>query len=199
MSLAARSDRTANPCTVCNGQPKDDLTGLLPRGAFMAAMAEALRRPAAGICLLLVDLDRFKAVNDSLGHPVGDALLRAAAARIGRAVRAGDVVGRLGGDEFAVLLAAPVDGQTARRLGARLVKQLSRPYLVGELVAQIGASIGAALVGPMGQDADTLLAQADLALYAAKAAGRGCAKLFGPAASTGPRAGCRRWLHPAAR
>ena len=181
MSLAARSDRTANPCTVCNGQPKDDLTGLLPRGAFMAAMAEALRRPAAGICLLLVDLDRFKAVNDSLGHPVGDALLRAAAARIGRAVRAGDVVGRLGGDEFAVLLAAPVDGQTARRLGARLVKQLSRPYLVGGLVAQIGASIGTALVGPMGQDADALLAQADLALYAAKAAGRGCAKLFGPA------------------
>lgn len=181
MSLAARSDRTANPCTVCNGQPKDDLTGLLPRGAFMAAMAEALRRPGAGICLLLVDLDRFKAVNDSLGHPVGDALLRAAAARIGRAVRAGDVVGRLGGDEFAVLLAAPVDGQTARRLGARLVKQLSRPYLVGGLVAQIGASIGTALVGPMGQDADALLAQADLALYAAKAAGRGCAKLFGPA------------------
>lgn len=181
MSLAARSDPTASPCMVCNGQPKDDLTGLLPRGAFMTAMAEALRRPGAGICLLLIDLDRFKAVNDSLGHPVGDALLRAAATRIGRAVRAGDVVSRLGGDEFAVLLAAPVDGRAARRLGARLVKQLSRPYLVGGLVAHIGASIGAALVGPMGQDADGLLAQADLALYAAKAAGRGCAKLFGPA------------------
>ncbi|MBC7431029.1 MAG: EAL domain-containing protein [Rubritepida sp.] len=181
MSLAARSDPTASPCTVCNGQPRDDLTGLLPRGAFMAAMAEALRRPGAGICLLLLDLDRFKAVNDSLGHPVGDALLRAAAARIGRAVRAGDVVGRLGGDEFAVLLAAPVDGRAARRLGARLVKQLSRPYLMGGQVAHIGVSIGAALVGPIGQDADGLLAQADLALYAAKAAGRGCAKLFGPA------------------
>ena len=147
----------------------------------MAGMEEGLRQAGPGVCLVLLDLDRFKAVNDQFGHPVGDALLRAAAARITHAVREGDLVGRLGGDEFAVLLAAPIGARSARRLGARLVEQLSRPYLVEGQVAHVGASVGAAVAGPMGQAASTLMAQADLALYAAKAAGRGCVRLFGPA------------------
>lgn len=180
MSLAARSAPTV-PCSQCARQPKDDLTGLLPRGVFMVALAEALRRPGPGAWLLMLDLDRFKAVNDSFGHPVGDALLQAAAARIVRAVRAGDLVGRLGGDEFALLLASPIDARAARRLGARLIEQVSRPYLLEGRIAHIGASVGAALAGPVGQSAEALLASADLALYAAKAAGRGCARIFGPA------------------
>lgn len=184
MSLTARNARPPRAALTCRcggWQPKDDLTGLLPRGAFMAELEDALRRTGPGACLMMLDLDRFKAVNDSFGHPVGDALLRAVAARITHAVRAGDVVGRLGGDEFAVLLAPPVEGRSARRLGARLIEQLSRPYLVQGQVVHIGASIGAALAGAVGQDAQALLGQADLALYAAKSAGRGCVKLFGPA------------------
>jgi len=187
MSVAARSDPACPGMTCRCGarQPRDELTDLLPRGAFLAVLEEALRRPGPGACLMLLDLDRFKAVNDSLGHPAGDAVLRAAASRIRQAVRSGDVVGRLGGDEFAVLLAAPMDGRAARRLGARLVEQLGRPYPLRGQVAHIGASVGAALAGPVGQGAEAgaeaLMAQADLALYAAKAAGRGCTRVFGPA------------------
>ena len=181
MSLTARTGRAASRCARCAWEPKDDLTGLLPRGAFMAAMEAALRQTGPGFCLLMLDLDRFKAVNDQLGHAAGDALLRHVAARLTRAVRGGDVVGRLGGDEFALLLAAPMDGRSARRMGQRLVEHLSKPYLVEGHVAHVGASVGAVLAGPMGQAADALLAQADMALYAAKAAGRGCVRLYGPA------------------
>lgn len=177
MHAAARSQRAEMRCSGCTSQPTDDLTGLLPRGAFM----QALSLSGPGVCLLMLDLDRFKAVNDQLGHAAGDALLRHAAARLAGAVRAGDLVARLGGDEFALLLAAPIDARAARRLARRLVDLLSQPYAIDGRLAHVGASVGAALAGEEGQAADALLAQADMALYAAKAAGRGCARLFGQA------------------
>ena len=135
----------------------------------------------AGPALLLLDLDRFKLVNDSLGHPAGDALLQAAARRLRAAVRRGDLCARLGGDEFAVVLAAPARREEAEALGARLVELLSRPYLVDGQVALVGASIGIALAPEDASDLDGLIASADLALYAAKGAGRGTVRRFEPA------------------
>jgi diguanylate cyclase (GGDEF)-like protein len=122
----------------------DGLTGLSDRLWFRERVAAMLEMPnrTDQIAVLMIDLDRFKAVNDSHGHPVGDALLQTVARRLRSAVRDGDVVSRLGGDEFAV--AMPV-GTAAEALGLRLVDLLSRPYLIDGHVAVIGASVGIAL------------------------------------------------------
>ena len=171
------------PCPVClrdHGQPVDALTGLADRRGFRAGLAEMLDGTprAAGPALLMVDLDRFKPVNDLLGHPAGDALLQTAARRLKASVRAGDLCARLGGDEFAVLLAPPASAEQAAALGARLVEMLSRPYLIDGQVALIGASVGIALAPEDATGADALISCADLALYAAKGAGRGTTRRF---------------------
>ena len=123
----------------------------------------------------MIDLDRFKAVNDSHGHPVGDALLQVVAQRLRSAVRDGDMVSWLGGDEFAVALPAAM---AAEALGARLVDLLSRPYLVEGHVAIIGASIGIAIGPRDGADSAALVRAADLALYQAKEDGRQVVRVF---------------------
>ncbi len=162
------------------GMPKeriDSLTGLSDRQWFRERLAALLQiqDPADDVAVLMIDLDRFKAINDSHGHPVGDALLQVVAQRLRSAVRKGDVVSRLGGDEFAVAL--PV-AAAAEGLGARLVDLLSRPYLIEGHVAIIGASIGIA-VGPRdGADAAALVRAADLALYQAKEDGRQMVRVF---------------------
>lgn len=156
----------------------DPLTGLANRRWFQERLGEMLRGPRAGAAVLLLDLDRFKAVNDSLGHPAGDALLQIVARRLRSALRDEDMVARLGGDEFAVVLAQAAG---AEALAARLIDLLSRPYLVDGRAANIGASIGIA-VGPRdGADPAELVRRADLALYEAKASGRGTARVFHPA------------------
>ncbi len=155
----------------------DHLTGLTDRRGFMDALAAALAPPHEAPPLLLLDLDRFKAVNDVHGHPVGDALLVTAAGRIRSAVRRGDVVARLGGDEFAVLLGAGTTDAEAMRIADRLVDLLGRPFLLEGRVVQIGSSVGLSSAAP-GIDAAALIKQADLALYAAKARGRGRAARF---------------------
>jgi len=161
----------------------DPLTGLAGRvGLEMrlgAAFASAPVDGPAG-ALLLLDLDRFKAVNDTLGHPVGDALLRAVARRIRNAVRAGDLAARLGGDEFAVVLAPGTGAEEAGRVAARLVELLGRAFLVEGHSAHVGASLGICLLGPDAGCAAEALRHADLALYAAKAAGRGTFRFFAP-------------------
>ncbi len=157
----------------------DTLTGLPNRTTFQKAVETALSRPDAPRALLLVDLDGFKTVNDTRGHRAGDELLRMVAARLAEACSAPDVVlARLGGDEFAVLL-PDNDRSHAESLAAAVVASLSAPYtLDGDRQVRIGASIGIALASLHGQDGETLMLHADMALYAAKAAGRGAARVF---------------------
>ena len=147
----------------------DGLTGLPNRLALDTEIGRALAgadgSPRA-LALLLIDLDRFKDVNDVLGHASGDALLCEVAERLRRHVRDGDVVARLGGDEFAVLLR---DGRAAQAttLAQRLVATVGRPYALERQTVVVGASIGIALAGD-GSDAASLLREADIAMYAAK-------------------------------
>jgi diguanylate cyclase (GGDEF)-like protein len=133
------------------------------------AAARDAGRPMA---LLIMDLDRFKEVNDTLGHHAGDALLREVAARLRVARRAGDTVARLGGDEFAILLPNATEN-AARARATRLLADLAQPFIVEERVLEIGASIGIALYPEHGADAETLLRHADVALYVAKRENRG--------------------------
>ena len=158
----------------------DTLTEVANRHAFretLTARLEAMR-PDEGLALLWIDLDRFKEVNDTLGHPVGDALLKAFAGRVRECVRSGDLVARLGGDEFAVLQQGCNRAQDAERLAHRLLEVASLPYLVCGQRIEIGASIGVALAPAHGADPDELLKSADIALYRAKTEGRGRLVVF---------------------
>ena len=167
---------TANP-----GKPDmsltDPLTGLGNRRAFQAAIAGLMIEPGISAALLMLDLDRFKQINDTLGHPIGDAVLRLVGQRLRACLRTEDVVARLGGDEFAVLLP---QADQADLLAERLIDLLSRPYLVEGHLVNIGVSIGIALAPADADDPETLLRHADLALYAAKAAGRRRHRFFKP-------------------
>ncbi len=155
----------------------DSLTGLSDRQWFRERLATLLDGPdnTDRVAVLMIDLDRFKAVNDSHGHPVGDALLQVVGQRLRSATREGDVVSRLGGDEFAVALQTPA---AAEALGLRLVDLLSRPYLVEGHIAIVGASIGVAIGPRDGADPAALVRAADLALYQAKEDGRQTMRVF---------------------
>jgi diguanylate cyclase (GGDEF)-like protein len=157
----------------------DALTGLANRRQFNEQLDSAVRDAAgrAQLSLLVIDLDGFSAVNDSLGHPVGDALLCLVAQRLRREVREGDLLARLGGDAFAVLAH---DSEYAGPLAARVTDILSRPFLVEGSIVSTGASIGIAGFPGHAATADDLVRNADLALYAAKAAGRGTWRTFLP-------------------
>jgi diguanylate cyclase (GGDEF)-like protein len=155
----------------------DTLTALANRRAFVARLNKAFaarERGAKPFALLYFDLDHFKDVNDTLGHPVGDALLRQVADRVQGAVRNGDLVARFGGDEFAVLQTDVSDPTDAGALAAKICEIIAVPYLIEGNNVHITASIGISLstlnvVGP-----DAMLIQADLALYRAKEDGRNC-------------------------
>ena len=158
----------------------DALTGLANRVQFRERLTE-LQAPADDddcTAVLLVDLDRFKSVNDTLGHPVGDQLLRATAQRLKACVRHGDLVARLGGDEFAIVQVGAAQPAAARSLAERLVHDLAVPFEVDDHQVLVGASVGVALSKDDGSDPDELLKKADLALYDAKAAGRGTHSFF---------------------
>ena len=154
---------------------RDPLTGLADRAWFLDRLATMLDDGAPSVAVLMIDLDRFKAVNDTLGHPVGDALLQLVAKRLCGTLREADIVCRYAGDEFAVAIphvSNPVS------VGNRLVSVLSRPYLIEGATACIGASIGVALAPDHGNDVAKLIRSADIALYAAKADGRGITRVF---------------------
>jgi diguanylate cyclase (GGDEF)-like protein len=162
---------------------RDGLTGLASRGELderLKAFLAAVQREGGQAALVCLDLDRFKAVNDTLGHPVGDALLKMVAQRLRSAVREGDVVARLGGDEFAILQIGGEQPQAADALARRLVDLIGRTYVAQGHMLNIGTSVGIALVPEDGLSADTLLRNADLALYRAKADGRGTFRFFKP-------------------
>ena len=162
----------------------DSLTGLSNRAVFRDRLDHALAgsiRHERSLAVLLLDLDGFKTVNDSLGHDVGDELLVAVGARIEELARSSDTVARLGGDEFVVLLEEDVDETRSRSVAARMLKALSAPFAVTDREVFIGASIGIAVGEGGSVDADELIRNADTAMYAAKAAGRGRYELFRPA------------------
>src|SRR5262249_40068375 len=129
------------------------------------------------IAVFYIDLDRFKTVNDTLGHPIGDILLRKVADRCKSALREGDIVARLGGDEFAIVQTGAPQPEGALSLAARLVDLIGRAYAIEGHMIHIGASVGVAMYPGDGREPDSLFKNADLALYRAKADGRGCYRL----------------------
>ncbi len=158
----------------------DALTDLPNRVLFHENLEEALAHARRGqaLALLCLDLDQFKAVNDTLGHPVGDTLLQAVANRLRERTRETDTVARLGGDEFAIVQ-SPIDKpQEAADFAERLIAILEEPFQVAGHQIVIGTSIGIALAPHDGLDASQLLKNADLALYRAKLEGRGVYRLF---------------------
>ena len=150
----------------------DPLTELANRSAFHASLSTTLEEDVA-CTLLYLDLDRFKPINDSLGHAAGDQALQIVAERIKGQIRTGDVSARLGGDEFAVLLRNCGSRNEASVIAERLIREVGRPLQLRGFEATVGASVGIALSPVHGRDADLLLRNADLALYAAKGNGRG--------------------------
>jgi diguanylate cyclase (GGDEF)-like protein len=176
------TERRLNEERITHIAHHDALTGLPNRVLFRTRLEEALARANRGECfsILYLDLDRFKTVNDTLGHPVGDALLQAATARLQTELRETDTAARLGGDEFAVLQTAADQPRAATALAHRLINALGAPYLLGGHQINVGVSIGIVVAGGDGEDSDTLLKNADLALYRAKADGRGTWRFFEP-------------------
>jgi diguanylate cyclase (GGDEF)-like protein len=154
----------------------DALTGLANRVTFIERLRQAFsasRRGTSPFAILYVDLDHFKDVNDTLGHPVGDLLLREVADRLKSCTRESDVISRLGGDEFAVLQLDIADAASAGALAAKLQKSLALPYsIAGNEINLITASIGVCPYTPQSGGPDAMLAQADLALYRSKEEGR---------------------------
>jgi diguanylate cyclase (GGDEF)-like protein len=159
----------------------DSLTKLPNRLSFRKALADAAGdgRPTRPFTLHLIDLDRFKAVNDTHGHPVGDELLCAVAQRLSHSVRKGDTVFRLGGDEFALLQWDTLTTQHAEAAARRICRVIAEPFEISGHRLFIGASIGIAIPGDDLRDDTALLKGADLALYAAKGSGRGMHRVYG--------------------
>ena len=153
----------------------DTLTGLPNRALYWDRLGQALRRARRGnqgLAVLWVDLDGFKAVNDGLGHAAGDALLWAVAQRLSNRMRDSDTVARVGGDEFALILPDIADSAAAAGVAAELVAGLAEPFDLPQGPARISASIGMALYPEHAADAETLVQHADMAMYAAKRAGK---------------------------
>jgi diguanylate cyclase (GGDEF)-like protein/PAS domain S-box-containing protein len=151
----------------------DSLTNLPNRAAFRIGLDHALHGDVEGrIAVLFLDLDDFKAVNDTLGHDIGDQLLVAVGARIASTLRPGDTVARLGGDEFAILLKKMEDEQIAGRVAERITRQLVPPFAIGGKEISIRASIGIAGLVTGQEAADDLIRNADVAMYIAKSKGK---------------------------
>ncbi len=159
----------------------DPLTGLPNRARFMEHLHEALinaDRDGTRVAVLLLDLDRFKSVNDHLGHHAGDELLRLVAQRLQRCVRETDTVARLGGDEFVVVLTRLKSLAAAELIAENILRELSHGYEIETQVVRSGASVGIAMYPQDGQDTGELLQKADLAMYRAKAGGRNRFRVF---------------------
>ncbi|MDQ2878543.1 MAG: EAL domain-containing protein [Pseudomonadota bacterium] len=161
----------------------DTLTGLpnrlLINEALANAMAEA-EKWGARCAFMMIDLDRFKAVNDTLGHPVGDRLLGRVSERLSQLVTDNEMIGRLGGDEFAVVIRDASDGARCERLARSIIDTLSRPYELDQHTLYIGASVGIAYGPRDGRTAEMLIRSADLALYRSKDAGGGAYHTYEP-------------------
>jgi len=159
----------------------DVLSGLPNRGRVRQLLGEALRGATSGnvpCAIMFLDLDGFKPVNDTFGHPKGDAVLRAVAKRLVDEVSSHGTVGRMGGDEFAIVISDAQSRRKVETLADRIIQSIKEPYMIDQTEIRIGVSIGCAF-GPIdGATVDDLILKADLALYQAKDAGRGCARYF---------------------
>jgi diguanylate cyclase (GGDEF)-like protein len=161
----------------------DSLTGISNRNRLSNVAKGALalnRRNKSHIAALMIDLDRFKDINDTFGHAAGDEVLKAVGARLNSSIREEDSVARFGGDEFVVLQVGMAQPSGARFLADRLIEVLSEPYEFGGTDLECGASIGVAISPPDAKDFETLIACADAALYKSKAQGRNCVSFFEP-------------------
>jgi diguanylate cyclase (GGDEF)-like protein len=161
----------------------DSLTGLPNRAMMRATLDEALTNAAErkrGCALMMIDLDRFKQVNDTLGHPVGDKLLKQVAQRLKSVIGEDGQVGRLGGDEFEAILPGIEEEGRLAALSGRLIDEVSRPYRIEDHEISIGVSVGIAIAQPGKAYASALIKDADVALYAAKDNGRGTFRFFAP-------------------
>ena len=160
----------------------DVLTGLANRGEFNAKLDEAsrrLKRSAGAFTVMMLDLDKFKAVNDTLGHPAGDQLLVEVGRRLQSTLRETDVLARLGGDEFAIIQeGGPSQHEGAIALALRIINAISRPFDLNGHEASVGTSIGIAMAPENGVESEELLKSADLALYDAKASGRNDFRIY---------------------
>ncbi|HET7708297.1 MAG TPA: EAL domain-containing protein [Sphingomicrobium sp.] len=159
----------------------DVLSGLPNRGRVRQLLGEALRAATAGnvpCAIMFLDLDGFKPVNDTFGHPKGDAVLRAVAKRLCDEVAADGHVGRMGGDEFAIVVTDAQSRKKVEQLADRIIRSIKEPYMIDQTEIRIGVSIGCSF-GPIdGATVDDLILKADLALYQAKDSGRGVARYF---------------------
>ena len=158
----------------------DPLTGMANRALFQTKVRDALAEGRERVGVLFIDLDDFKTVNDSLGHVVGDELLRAVAGRVADCIRPGDLAARLGGDEFAVLVRGAADSRAAIAVASRIVDRLREPFHVMGAEVMVRASIGIATreAGELG--AEGILRDADEAMYTAKGLGKGRWEVFAP-------------------
>ncbi|KPC52299.1 Phytochrome-like protein cph2 [Amantichitinum ursilacus] len=154
----------------------DSLTGLPNRAMFQTCLEVATKRALRNnsqTVLMFIDLDRFKSINDSLGHGVGDQILKQSAQRLSGTLRGSDVVSRIGGDEFTVILEDVVDEQAAKDVAANIVEAFAAPFQVEGKELFLSSSIGVAFYPKDSEDAASLMKHADLAMYEAKSAGRG--------------------------
>ncbi|MCW5694829.1 MAG: EAL domain-containing protein [Pseudolabrys sp.] len=175
------TDRQRAQAEIAHMARHDGLTGLPNRTLFNERLAAALLRVSRGdrVGVFLIDLDRFKPINDTMGHSAGDALLKEVAARLSCCLRESDTVARLGGDEFAIIQAG--NGLTAAdttTLAERLIEAVTAPFAISGQDVGIGASIGISFAPEDGNEAETLLRKADIAMYRAKADGRGAYRFF---------------------
>ena len=160
----------------------DPLTELPNRRALTEHIGRVLKDPKSGlfnIAFLHIDLDKFKAVNDTLGHDAGDVVIREAASVLNTSTRSSDLVARIGGDEFVVICHGISDETQATGIAERIVERMREPIAYGEEACQIGASIGIAICRDA-RELQTAMTDADIALYEAKRNGRGCFKMFSP-------------------
>ncbi len=176
------TERRAATRRIAHMARHDALTALPNRVMFREHIEAALlstqqEQPTAVLC---IDLDQFKQVNDTLGHPVGDELLRLVAERLKHSIRTGDIVSRLGGDEFAIVQGSEEQPHGATQLARRIIDILSKPFDIEGHRVIIGASIGIAITPFDGETSDVLLMNADMALYRAKAEGRNTFRFFEP-------------------
>ncbi|HUH06456.1 MAG TPA: sensor domain-containing diguanylate cyclase, partial [Egibacteraceae bacterium] len=159
----------------------DALTGLPNRALFSEHAQQARARAQRGgppMAVLMLDLDDFKRVNDTLGHSAGDRLLVSLAERLRRCVRPSDTVARLGGDEFALIIVA--GPEQARRVAARVLDEMSQPVEIGDEMVAVGASVGIAMSESGEESLEELLRMADFAMYSAKSGGKSRAALYEP-------------------
>jgi diguanylate cyclase (GGDEF)-like protein/PAS domain S-box-containing protein len=172
------SDRKAQLAALEHQALHDVLTDLPNRVLLLDRLEQAIlasQRLGTSLALLIMDLDRFKEVNDTFGHHIGDQLLMQVGPRLRKQIRVSDTIARLGGDEFAILLPSIPDVDAAVTTGRKLLRGLESPFLVDEHAFEIGASLGIALAPAHGSDAATLLRRADVAMYIAKQSNSGFA------------------------